>query len=282
MTDSKKDGENQELFIPRIEKPIIRIEADKELYIMNDYILKQVGRLHVRDFEMDFKDALKDLSEDLKERFREVFKEHYEQDNQEPLVKDVYNHPKGFLPEGFLPEGEEFKSLGELKKEYLQLKGFEFATPGFGIIPSFDGDYQSTYVEGVVLTYCSERDLTLSQLNELLTIIWEKLQSIVADIGLDMDIIRKITVQGYREPGVVFDVLDDLIDYIEYFGLHTSNREDAITHELELIGVTDKTDWFLAAVIAKYGSENVWDILDLLAEKLDKFRNLLMGKNRRF
>ncbi len=103
LTDSKKDGENQELFIPRIEKPIIRIEADKELYFMNDYILKQVGLLHVRDFEIDFKD----LNDDLKERFREVFKEHYEQDNQEPLVKYVYNYPK----EGFLPEGEEFKSL---------------------------------------------------------------------------------------------------------------------------------------------------------------------------
>lgn len=84
-------------------------------------------------------------------------------------------------------------------------------------------------------------------------------------------------MQGYREPGVVFDVFDDLIDFINYAGLEDSKREDAITYKLNFIGLTDKTDWFLAEVGAKYESENVNEILELLAEKLDKFRKALKG-----
>lgn len=282
MTDAKKKSEKQELFIPRIEKPVIRIEADKELFIMDDYILKQVGRLRVRNFEIDFKDAFKDLSEDLKEKFREVFKEHYEQDYQEPWVKYVYDQPK----EDFLPEGEEFKSLGELKKEYLRVKDFEFATPGFGIIPRFSGEFdQRTYVEGVVLTYRSEQDLTLSQLNDLFTAIVQKLKSIVADLGLEMSVIRKITVQGYREPGVVFDVFDEILDVIDYIGGHLTypKSDHAITAELETTGTNEKIRRRLSPESdSKYQSEPVGEIMYLLAEKLDKFHNLLRGKNRRY
>jgi hypothetical protein len=69
-------------------------------------------------------------------------------------------------------------------------------------------------VKGIVLTYRSERDLTLSQLDALLTAIVQKLESIVIDLGLEMDVIRKITVQGHREPGVVFDVFDEMLEFL--------------------------------------------------------------------
>ena len=252
MTDAPKGNENRQPLIFRIEKPVIRIEADKELIVMDDYILIQEGVLP-QDFKRDYE------------------KEHWMYGGQ----------PPDYLYETFVNGRWELeKTYGdhtftELKTAYLTIQGFEFATPGWGAITHYD--HLSIYLTGIVLTYRSERDLTLSQLDELLTAIMEKLESIVADLGLEMSVIRKITVQGYREQGIVFDVFDDLIDYINSLGLEDSKREDAISYEVELIGLSEKTNWFLSEVGPKYESENVNEVLELLAEKLDKFRNALRG-----
>lgn len=120
MTDSKKKSENQEFFIPRFEKPLIRIEADKELSAINDYILIQAGVLP------------------------QDFKREYDNDYCQP-------------PEYF---GKTYgdHTFTELKTEYLKIQGFEFVTPGWGSITRYDHPF--IYLTGVVLTYRSERDLT--------------------------------------------------------------------------------------------------------------------------
>jgi hypothetical protein len=255
LTNAKKGSENREHLIPLIKKPVIRIEADEELVAIDEKIgtedLKQRGEVP-DDFKFEFEEGWE----------WDKFKWGYFQTG-------VIRHEDGTVERPF----------DKLKAEYLRLPGFEFVTPVYGVIPKYEDWY--VWVKGVVLTYRSERDLTLSQLDELLTAIVEKLRIVVSDLGLEMSVIRKITVQGYREPGIVFDVFDEILELIKYVGcLENPKSDQAISKEVD--SIPDKMKWFLQEVEAKYESEPVRETLVLLAEKLDSFRNLLMGKNRRY
>jgi hypothetical protein len=107
LNDLKKK-ENQDFFIPRIEKPLIRIEADKELVVID----KKIGTMDTKQRGL--------VPADFEFNFDEKWEEYIWRAYQTGVIQHE--------------DGTEERPFDKLKEEYLRLPGYEFVKPGYGVI----------------------------------------------------------------------------------------------------------------------------------------------------
>jgi len=183
------------------------------------------------------------------------------------------------------PDNIDPHELQRLKKEYLKAEGIN---PDFSYSPD---------KKNLLITYRSDRDLTLPQLNDFLTHIANKFQTVFEDLcqpsgsaaitrkfisrklaeaseeTTEAEIekedhyeINRIVTQGYRERGFILDILDRMIDHIKSFDvlIDLSKGWEDLSHYFEDAFHDSKWLWRRRWVEDE-------EITQTLAEKLDEF-----------
>ncbi|WP_287582832.1 leucine-rich repeat domain-containing protein [Candidatus Borrarchaeum sp.] len=150
-----------------------------------------------------------------------------------------------------------------------------------GITPDF---YHMNDPKRLTITYRSEQDLTLRQLDDFLTALWDRLRMMFDEMRvlneteeflpferLDERVIKRIVLHGIPEKGLVLEIFDKLIDYMLAFPVLERIGEEHFKKRIQTLSEAFDMGF-------KYESA-VWAedrrVTKALLERLDKFLKVI-------